>query len=69
MMPHGPGKYDDACTAARETTGAEAVLLMVIGGNKGSGFSMQMHDREVLETLPTLLRRLADDIEQQNAEG
>ena len=34
----GPGKYDDACTAARVMTSAEVAILIVLGGDKGSGF-------------------------------
>jgi hypothetical protein len=37
----GPGKYDDACTAAREMAQAEAAIVIILNGNKGSGFSIQ----------------------------
>lgn len=40
-MAHGPGKYDDFVTHVREQAQAEAVLLIVFNGNRGSGFSMQ----------------------------
>jgi hypothetical protein len=39
---HGPGKYDDEATLVRNRTGAAAVALIVIKGEKGSGFSVQM---------------------------
>lgn len=62
-MATGPGKYDDACTVARESTAAEAVLLVVIDGSKGSGFSVQATDPKLVATIPTMLRRLATEIE------
>lgn len=36
----GPGKYDDACKAAMEATGAEGCGLFVLKGERGSGFAM-----------------------------
>jgi len=61
-MPAGPGKYDDACTTAREATGAQACVLIVLGGNKGSGFSVQAPG-DITDMLPELLRDIADSIE------
>jgi hypothetical protein len=63
-MPMGPGKYDELCTKAREEAMAAAVLMIVIGGNKGSGFSVQTADLVVLAALPAILRDLANDIEE-----
>lgn len=37
----GPGKYDDECKMLRLGTKAEAVIVIVINGRDGSGFSMQ----------------------------
>jgi len=61
-MALGPGKYDDLATAAREAAGARAVIVIVVGGNKGSGFSVQTEPGLVLP-LPALLRTIADEIE------
>lgn len=61
---HGPGKYDDACTSARELTGGSA-LLMVIGGTKGHGFSAQLlpeHARD-RSGVAAVLRKVAAEIE------
>jgi hypothetical protein len=56
------GKYDDACTAARIATEARAVVLVVIGGRDGSGFSVQgLGDTPAL--FPQLLRDMANEIE------
>jgi hypothetical protein len=39
----GPGKYDDACTAARVVANAEIAIVLILNGDKGSGFSVQGH--------------------------
>jgi hypothetical protein len=65
IKSNGPGKYDDACTAARIATQARAAVLIVTDGNRGSGFSVQAHDPAFVLALPMLLRRVADDIEAQ----
>jgi hypothetical protein len=59
----GPGRYDAECTAARTSADARAVLLIVVGGNRGHGFSVQCVDGDIEATLPRLLRDVADDIE------
>jgi hypothetical protein len=57
----GPGKYDALATHVRETTRARAVLLIVIDGAAGSGFSCQA-DIETTLALPAILERVAADI-------
>lgn len=61
-MPAGPGKYDSACTGARIETGGKAVILIVIDGTQGSGFSVQAPP-EILRHLPEVLREVAAEIE------
>jgi hypothetical protein len=61
-MPRGPGKYDDLCTMVREHTGAQGVLIAVIGGDRGDGMSLQALP-DVTAKLPQLLRRIASDIQ------
>lgn len=61
-MAFGPGKYDDLCTHAREATGAVGVILIVMGGAQGSGFSVQAPP-SVTVILAGLLRDMADQIE------
>jgi hypothetical protein len=63
MMPIGPGKYDAHATTVREATGAGGVVLIVIGGAEGGGFSVQATAAVTLR-LPVLLRNLADAIEE-----
>jgi hypothetical protein len=58
----GPGKYDAHATMVRLETGAEGVIVLVLGGKAGSGFSVQ-GTLDVQFRLPTLLRSMADQIE------
>lgn len=62
MKTHGPGKYDSEATIIRVTTGARGVLLMVVGGDRGNGLSIQ-GDIDFLSKLPELLRNLATQME------
>jgi hypothetical protein len=61
-MALGPGKYDHLATHVREQAKARGVILLVVDGEHGMGFSVQT-DLEVLVELPGILRRLADKIE------
>jgi hypothetical protein len=63
---NGPGKYDDACTIARESTKAVACLLVVIEGEHGNGFSVQTLEPDLLPVIPALLRTMAAEIEKEN---
>lgn len=62
-MPIGPGKYDDEATTVREQTDASGIILVVLEGRKGTGFSVQAPGH-VLFTLPEILRALADQIDE-----
>ncbi|HEY7234538.1 MAG TPA: hypothetical protein VH539_10340 [Gemmatimonadaceae bacterium] len=67
-MPIGPGKYDDLATHARKAAGISdefvngGIALIVIGGNRGTGFSVQADPLTTL-TLPAILRAMADEME------
>jgi hypothetical protein len=61
-MSLGPGKYDDLCTYVREQSEAGAAIVIVIGGNKGAGFSCQITDPVIMTTLPNLLEHMARQI-------
>lgn len=58
----GPGKYDDACTIVREMTGAACAMVVIIHGNKGSGFSVQtsgpIHPNALADLLEDVARQL-----------
>jgi hypothetical protein len=60
-MPIGPGKYDDLCSEVRIKADARGVILFVIDGSKGSGFSCQA-DLATTLSLPDILERVAKDI-------
>ncbi len=57
-MTIGPGKYDAVCSAVREETKAAGVIVIVIDGERGSGFSCQT-DASTLARLPELLEAMA----------
>ena len=61
-MPAGPGKYDDVCVATMEATGGSAVVLIVINGHHGSGFSVNTVNPAVTAELPALLEQVAKQI-------
>lgn len=67
-MMYGPGKYDDLCTAAREGAKAQGAILIIIEGERGDGFSAQVHP-DAAARLPDMLRRIADEIEREMDEG
>ena len=52
-MALGPGRYDPECTEVMVAHHAEVVLLVVIGGKKGSGFACQATP-ELAMSLPAL---------------
>ena len=60
-MTAGPGKYDDICTRVREDADAHAAIVIIIEGNKGSGFSVQCVDGMILN-LPKILRAVATEM-------
>ena len=64
MMPSGPGKYTAECARARIQAQAETAVLLIWGGRFGNGFEVQSTDPDMQSTLPTLLRSMADQIEQ-----
>jgi hypothetical protein len=58
----GPGKYDALATIVSKRAAAHGVIVVVINGKRGSGFSVQA-TAEITAALPTLLREVADGIE------
>jgi hypothetical protein len=73
-MTAGPGKYDAEASFVQARTQAHGVLLMILEGNKGDGFSIATYDiqatLEITLSLPKLLREMANqidaDIKEQN---
>ena len=64
------GKYDHETAAMLEVLRAEAVLVVVKGGQLGDGFSVAIDGRKIaperiLDSIPRVLRSVADAIEEQ----
>jgi hypothetical protein len=57
-MAYGPGKYDAECTMIRELTNARGVIVLVVGGDRGGGFSCQ-GDLDLQLRLPMILEDIA----------
>jgi hypothetical protein len=66
-MSIGPGNYDEEATWVQQRTQAHGVLLMIVAGNKGNGFSIASFDiqatLEITLSLPKLLREMANQVE------
>jgi hypothetical protein len=60
----GPGKYDLVTEHVRKVTGAQGgVIVLVLGGDRGSGFSANVR-ADALPLIPGFLREMASQIEQ-----
>lgn len=68
-MPIGAGRYDDVTTLVREETNAEGVIVIVFSGNKGHGFSCQFTSADLVGKMPSVLRDVANGIEESLKEG
>jgi hypothetical protein len=62
-MPIGPGKYDDICSKIRQEVNAKGVVLLILGGDKGDGFSCQA-EKHLLECLRLCLEQSAEAMKQ-----
>jgi hypothetical protein len=61
-MSVGPGKYDAECSVAQKATNAASVILIVLGGDRGDGFSVQATP-EIIWAMPDMLREIAKQLE------
>lgn len=66
MALGGIGKYDDIATELRHKLQAEALMLCVMDGIRGHGFSIQCRPG-MAALLPAILRTVADTIERELA--
>jgi len=60
------GNYDDEAERLIKETQAAAVVLMVLDGTKGSGFSVsgvEGNRDSVIVRIPAILRHMADEIQ------
>jgi len=61
-MAYGGGKYNDVVMRVIKELDAHGVILIVLAGNKGSGFSVAVEEGIILN-VPEALRTLADEID------
>ena len=65
----GGGKYDAELGEVMASAHAKVVLLVVLGGNRGDGFAMAIDEllrtNVVIAEVPSILRAIADSIEEQ----
>jgi hypothetical protein len=59
----GDGIYSGACRIVCEETNAAAAVLIVLGGNRGTGCAFNVRDKKLLLELPEILRKTADSIQ------
>jgi hypothetical protein len=62
-MPAGPGKYDAECQKVFFDVEAQTVLMVVVRGNKGNGFSVISTDMGLVVKMPGMLRDIADQLQ------
>ena len=62
-MAYGSGKYGELAITVQELTQARAVVVAVIGGDKGHGFEVISSIPNFDSKVPQLLRSTADEIE------
>lgn len=60
MLSNG-GKYEAECTQVRESAEAASTVVIICGGNRGDGFSVQA-TAETLLRLPSILESMAAQI-------
>jgi hypothetical protein len=67
-MADGPGKYDAMATNVRLVTGARGVVVIVLDGIHGTGFSAHLPSNDPRE-LRAMLRGLRDVLEQMERDA
>lgn len=65
----GPGRYDALCTHVRLQAKAAGAIVIVLGGEKGDGFSAQLSPLMDGATIAWLLRDMARQIERDYPHG
>jgi len=61
-MAKGPGKYDDLCTIVRERANAMGACVLVVNGEHGTGFAVQVVHPDIAKSLPEMLEWVAAEI-------
>lgn len=62
------GKYDDEAKDMLIKHGASATIVIVFGGERGTGFSFSAINRDMSKLIPNVLREVAKEIEGEVAE-
>lgn len=66
-MPVGEGKYDRIAGIARTLAEAKGIIMLIIGGRHGHGFTAQLPDEgdrvEAIRQAARILRETADQME------
>lgn len=65
----GAGVYDKECTGVMVSTNAAGCILIVLGGDRGHGFSATFINPQMVKGLPEALREVADKIEADQENG
>lgn len=60
-MALGKGIYDEHLTVARDASKAEGAILIILNGDKGSGFSCQLSPY-LMPRIPAMLEAMAQEI-------
>lgn len=68
-MPFGEGKYDEQAQHVRRETAAAMVAVLVFSGMRGTGFSVQAIDPNLLVALPDMLEMMAAEIRATMTKG
>ncbi len=63
------GKYDELCIAMRDATAAECAIVIILGGELGSGFSVAATEHGLHVDIPALLEKLAREIRAAQWQG
>lgn len=66
-MTWGPGAYDDLATYVRETAEADGVMVLVVNGKHGHGFSCQALPSLPPTRLAAMLEAVAKQMIQDEA--
>ena len=66
-MATAPGKYDNWGRTVREGTGAHGVVVIVLNGIRGTGYSVQAIDERSKPVLADLLQHVVDQMRSTEA--
>ena len=62
------GKFDELAASLMFSHRADAVCVMIAGHTSGFGFSVACIDRELMNFIPSALRKVAESIERNKGE-